>query len=85
MDLKRLEDKLPSLLVDKSTTTKEGSATYQAKGRQLRKLRQRDPPRYLAILKKIAAACDEMDQQAIREIDEFNRRCRENRKKKTAK
>ena len=75
-DLKRLEEKLPSLIVDKPTTTREGSADYQQKGRQLRKLRQRNPSRYLAILHKIRSAIEEMDREAIAEIDEFNRRCR---------
>lgn len=85
MNLRRLEEKLPSIIVDKPTTTREGSAEYQNKGRQLRRLKQRDPSRYLAALHKVADALNEMDREAIDEIDRFNANCRAARASKRLK
>lgn len=74
MDQKRVEKKLPSLMVTKGTGV--NSAEYQRKERQLRKLRQQKPALYMAKVHAVFAAINALDQAVIDEIDDFNRRNR---------
>lgn len=76
VDNRRIERKLPAVLVDLPATSPEGMKEYKQKERALVKLKQKNPRRFQTLffnyLQAIAAFDREITEQARREIEEFN-------------
>ncbi len=75
VDEDRAEKKLVAVLVDKSTTSREGATEYRRTERSLRKLRHDNPTRYASLfsnfLSAIAAFDKEMTRREQEDIDKF--------------
>lgn len=73
---KRLEIKLPSLLVEEATSSREGSTAYKQKERDLRKFKRRYPSLYQTRVIRVFQALSDLDRDVTaklrQDIDKFN-------------
>lgn len=66
---KKVERKIPSMLVDVPISTPEALNEYNRKDRRLRNLKRNKPAFYQNSLNKVCAVLDALDRQAEIEIE----------------
>ena len=76
VDIKRVERKIAALLIEDPTSSRKGSVEYKRKERELQKFKRQRPSQYRGRLHTLIQAIIAFDQdisnQAVKSIEEFN-------------